>query len=461
MDDVSRKKPMPPDLTRRRACRILAGAALAAPLAAPVATPLGPGWGGRALAQGRELDIRGAAFTPVPIAVTDLVGDPRQGPALTQVIRDNFRRSVYISPLDPARFSSRPVNPDEMPDPDSWRNIGAQFVVTGRTGRSADGRLRTEFRLWDIEQGRQVAGQQYVTDPQNARRVAHIISDEIFSRITGESGFFDSRVVFVDERGPKQTRQKRLAIMDQDGANVRFLTAPGELAVTPRFSPSSQDVTYMSFGRGDPRVFLLNLESGQREIVGNFPGMTFSPRFSPDGQRIVLSLSTGSVTNLFVMDLRSRATTRLTETPGIDTSPSYSPDGQQLVFESDRGGSQQLYVMNAHGGSAQRISFSEGARYSTPVWSPKGDFIAFTRQRRGMFSIGVMKPDGSGERILSEGYHNEGPTWAPNGLYVMFFREPRGADGPRIYMANVTGRGEFEVPTPSYASDPSWSPLLR
>lgn len=438
-----------PAFDRRAACLLLGGAALSPVLA------------GSALAQPRKLDIRGASFRPVPIAVTPFTGDRVQGPELARILNNNFRRSVYLTPLDQKSFTSKVTDPDARPDFDAWKIINAQYVVTGRTGRNASGRLRTEFRLWDVARGKQVAGQQYVTDPQNSRRVSHIMSDAIFSKITGESGFFDTRVVFVDERGSKQKRRKRLAIMDQDGANTRYLTSGSELVVTPRFSPNSQDVTYMAFGRGDPKVFLMNLENGQREVVGNFPGMTFSPRFSPNGQRIIMSLTTGAVTNLFTMDLRSRTTTRLTDTQGIDTSPSYAPDGRRIVFESDRGGSQQLYVMDAGGGKARRISFGSGARYSTPVWSPKGDYIAFTRQKGGSFAIGIMKPDGSRERIISDGFHNEGPTWAPNGLFVMFFRDPRGGAGPQIRMASITGRGEFRVPTPGFASDPSWSPLLR
>ena len=353
------------------------------------------------------------------------------------------------------------ANPDQPPTADAWKTVNAQFVVTGRSAKGADGRLKTEFRLWDVTSGQQVAGQQYSTDANNARRVGHIISDAIFAKITGEKGALDSRVAFVDETGPKEHRKKRLAIMDQDGANVHFLTKGDDLVVTPRFSPNSQEVAYMSFGADDPRVFLLNVETGQREAVGNFPGMTFSPRFSPDGQKIIMSLSQGSQSNIYTMDLRSRTTTRLTDTSGIDTSPSYAPDGSQIVFESDRGGSQQLYVMGAGGGGAKRISFGEGARYSTPVWSPKGDFIAFTRQKGGSFAIGVMKPDGSGERILTEGFHNEGPTWAPNGLYLMFFRDPGGSAGSKVYMVDIYGRGEFVVPTASYGSDPAWGPLLN
>ncbi len=431
-------------ITRRQAAALLA----AAPIAA---TPLGP-----VVAQS-NLDIkRGSGFQPILIAITNFGGDG--GAAATQIITNNFRRSVFLKPLDPATFVEKNTTP-EAPQIDQWKMVNAQFVVTGRAGRAPDGRLKTEFRLWDVATGQQVAGQQYVTDPNNSRRVAHIVSDAIFTRITGEKGWCDSRVVFVDESGPKERRVKRLAIIDQDGANIRYLTRGDELVLTPRFSPASQDVTYMAFGGGDPSVYLMNIENGQREVVGNFPGMTFAPRFSPDGQRVIMSLSQGSSTNLFTMDLRSRATTRLTDTAGIDTSPSYAPDGSQIVFESDRGGSQQIYVMGGGGGGAKRISFNEGARYSTPVWSPKGDFIAFTRQKGGQFGIGVMKPDGTGERILTEGFHNEGPTWAPNGLYVMFFREAGGQSGPKLYMVDVFGRGEFQIPTPTFGSDPSWSPL--
>jgi TolB protein len=263
----------------------------------------------------------------------------------------------------------------------------------------------------------------------------------------------------VDETGPAERRIKRLAIMDQDGANVRYLTRGDELVLTPRFSPSTQEITYMSYGEGDPRVYLFNIETGQREIVGNFPGMSFSPRFSPDGQRVILSLQEGGNSNLFVMDLRSKATTRLTDTQAIDTAPSYSPDGSQICFESDRGGHQQIYIMPSAGGPAQRISFGDGT-YSTPVWSPRGDYIAFTRLLSDKFAIGVMKPDGSGERILTEGFHNEGPTFSPNGRVIMFFRDPGGNSGPSLFTIDISGRNEQRVPTPSYASDPAWSPLL-
>jgi len=439
-------------LTRRSAAGLLLGAA-----ASPVLTSaLQPAFG-----QDRYLDVRpGSQFKPVSIAVTNFAGETAGANQLSSIITNNFRRSVFLVPVDPGSFPEQITNPDQPPRMDAWRSINAQFIVTGRAGRSGDGRSQNDFRLWDVTTGQQVAGQQYVTDAGNARRVAHIISDAIFSRITGEKGFFDTRVVFVDESGPAEKRKKRLAIMDQDGANFRPLTRGDDLVVTPRFSPSSQDVTYMAFGSAEPKVLLLNIETGQREVVGNFPGMTFAPRFSPDGQKIVMSLAQGASSNLYSMDLRSRTTTRLSDSAAIDTSPSYSPDGSQIVFESDRGGSQQIYIMGAGGGGARRLSFGDG-HYSTPVWSPKGDYIAFTKQKSGSFGIGVMKPDGSGERVLTEGFHNEGPTWAPNGLFLMFFRDPGGQAGSKIYMIDVFGRQEFPVPTPAYASDPAWSPLLN
>lgn len=400
-------------------------------------------------------------FQPLPIAITDFSGTEGDlGQKIAGVISNDLKRSGLFAPIDKKAFIDKAVTVDTAPQFDSWKAINAQALVTGRVTRDPSGRLKAEFRLWDILSGQQLTGQQYFTDANNWRRLAHIIADAIYSRLTGEKGFFDSRVVFVDETGPKENRKKRLAIMDQDGANIRYLSRGDDLVVTPRFSPSSQDVAYMSFGAGDPKIYLLNIETGQREVVGNFPGMTFSPRFSPDGQRIVMSLSQGSSSNIFVMDLRSRTTTRLTDSNAIDTSPSYSPDGAQIVFESDRGGQQQIYVMPASGGEAKRISFGEG-RYSTPVWSPKGDYIAFTKQKGGTFAIGIMKPDGSGERILAEGFHNEGPTWAPNGRYLMFFREGGGNTGAKLFMVDIAGRNEVPVPTPAYASDPAWSPLLN
>jgi TolB protein len=410
-----------------------------------------------------RLDITEGNFQPLPIAIPKFIGgaegDNDTAGGVSQIITANLQRSGLFAPIDPAAYIETITSVDAVPRFPDWRSINAQALVTGRITRQSDGRLQAEFRLWDVLAGQQIDGKQYLTTPDNWRRIAHIISDAIYERLTGEKGYFDSRVVFVDETGPAERRIKRLAIMDQDGANVRYLTRGDDLVLTPRFSPSTQEITYMAYGQGDPRVYLFNIETGQREIVGNFPGMSFSPRFSPDGQRIIMSLQEGSNTNIFVMDLRSKATTRLTNTQAIDTAPSYSPDGAQICFESDRGGHPQIYIMAATGGPAQRISFGDGS-YSTPVWSPRGDYIAFTRQAQGKFAIGVMKPDGAGERVLTEGFHNEGPTFAPNGRVIMFFRDPGGTSGPSLFTVDIAGRNEQRVPTPSYASDPAWSPLL-
>ena len=441
--------PFTPFLTRRSALAFGAATGLA----------LSTRYAGAVL----RLDVTEGNVQPLPIAIPNFIGggqgDDETANGVTQIISANLQRSGLFAPIDPAAFLEKIASVDAVPQFPNWRTINAQALVTGRVTRQSDGRLKAEFRLWDVVAGQQLAGQQYFTTPDNWRRIAHIISDAIYERLTGEKGYFDSRVVFVDETGPKERRIKRLAIMDQDGANVRYLTRGDELVLTPRFSPSTQEITYMAYGQGDPRVYLLNIETGQREIVGNFPGMSFAPRFSPDGQRVIMSLQEGSNANLFVMDLRSKATTRLTNTPAIDTAPSYSPDGSQICFESDRGGHPQIYIMPSVGGPAQRISFGEGI-YSTPVWSPRGDYIAFTRQADDKFAIGVMKPDGSGERILTEGFHNEGPTFAPNGRVIMFFRDEVGSPGPSLFTIDIAGRNNLKVPTPSFASDPAWSPLL-
>ena len=412
-----------------------------------------------------SLDVTEGNVQPLPIAIPNFLGgneaDSQLAADISGVVAADLKRSGLFQPLEPASFIEKITRADQTPRFQDWTVINAQALVTGAVTREADGRLKAEFRLWDIYAGQQMAGQQFYTSPDNWRRVAHIIADAIYERLTGDGGYFDTRIVYVDESGPKDKRVKRLAIMDQDGANARALTRGNDLVLTPRFNPSSQEIVYMSYGQDQPRVYLLNIETGQRELVGNFPGMTFAPRFAPDGQSIVMSLQDEGNANLYRMDLRSKKTTRLTNSAAIDTSPSFSPDGSQITFTSDRGGSQQIYVMGADGSNPTRISFGQGS-YSTPVWSPRGDLIAFTRQSANGFAIGVMKPDGSGERILTEGFHNEGPTWAPNGRVLMFFREVPGATGgPQLWSIDLTGYNEFRVPTANFASDPAWSPLIN
>jgi TolB protein len=441
-------------LSRRRLIMLGAGATAAGALV---------GLSPRRVTAALKLDITQGNIQPIPIAIPDFVGvatrDPALGRNVSQIIASNLQRSGLFAPIDQAAYIEKIVSIDAPPRFADWKQINAQALVAGRVTQ-AEGRVTAAFRLWDVFAAQPLEGKQFTTTAENWRRIAHIISDAIYERLTGEKGYFDSRVVFVDESGPKERRSKRLALMDQDGANVRYLTRGDDLVLTPRFSSAPDTITYMSYGQGDPKVYLMNIETGQREIVSNFPGMSFSPRFSPDGQRVIFSLQRGGNSNLFVMDLRSKATTRLTDTQVIDTAPSYSPDGARISFESDRGGRQQIYVMAAGGGDAQRISFGDGS-YSTPVWSPRGDLIAFTKQTQGRFAIGIMRTDGSGERILTEGYHNEGPTWSPNGRVIMFFRDPGGNAGPTLFTVDVTGRNEQPLKTPSYASDPAWSPLLQ
>ncbi|MDN2565347.1 Tol-Pal system beta propeller repeat protein TolB [Aquibium sp. A9E412] len=408
-----------------------------------------------------EIDVNKGVVEPLPIAVTEFLSADGMGAQIAAVVEADLRRSGLFAPIDKAAFIEKISNPDVAPRFEDWRVINAQALVTGRVTQESGGRLRAEFRLWDTFAGQQLVGEQFFATPANWRRVAHIIADTIYERLTGEKGYFDTRIVYIDESGPRDRRVKRLAIMDQDGANHRFLSDGRAIVLTPRFSPTRQEITYMSYESGQPQVYLLQIETGQRELVGNFPGMTFAPRFSPDGQKVIMSLlRDDGNSNIFTMDLRSRNTTRLTSSNSIDTSPSYAPDGQQIVFTSDRGGRPQIYVMNADGSDPRRISFGNG-NYSTPVWSPRGDLIAFTKQSGGEFSIGVMRTDGSQERILTTGFLQEGPTWAPNGRVLMFFRQQAGSGGPQLHTIDLTGRNEQRIDTPNFASDPAWSPLLE
>ncbi|MED5565538.1 MAG: Tol-Pal system beta propeller repeat protein TolB, partial [Pseudomonadota bacterium] len=393
------------------------------------------------------------------------IRDGEIGADIAAVVSDNLERSGLFKPVDKGAFLQKPKSLQVQPRFPDWRVINAQALVNGSVKLQPDGRLRVEFRLWDVFAEAQMTGLAYFTEPNNWRRVAHIISDAIYKRITGERGYFDTRVVYVAESGPLRRRVKRLAIMDQDGSNIRYLTNGEALVLTPRFSPAAQEITYLSYFNNTPRVYLFNIESGRQEILGNFKGMTFAPRFMPDGQSVIMSFAKGGNTDIWMMDLRTRKSTRLTSHPAIDTSPSGSPDSRFVVFNSDRGGTPQLYVMNIDGSSVRRISFGRG-RYATPVWSPRGDFIAFTKQSRGRFFIGVMRPDGSGERLLTESFLDEAPTWAPNGRVLMFFRQQpsdsKGRGGrTRLYSVDLTGYNLREVVTPGDASDPAWSSLLQ
>ena len=410
-----------------------------------------------------HLDLHGGILEPIPIAIPDFGGGTGGNQAahdISQVLSADLERSGLFKPLDSKAFIDKEGATRTPPRYGDWRLINAMALVTGSVEMQADGRLQVEFRLWDVFAEQQIAGFAYTTTRQNWRRIAHIIADEIYKRITGEDGYFDTRIVYIAESGPAQKRIKRLAIMDQDGANHQYLTDGSALVLTPRFSPSAQEITYLSYASGTPRVYLFNIDTGRQESIGDFPGMTFAPRFSPDGSRVVLSRSENGRTNIFVLDLRSRRVSRLTEGNSIDTTPSYSPDGSKIVFNSDRGGSQQLYVMGADGGGARRISFGTG-KYGTPVWSPRGDLIAFTKIDGGSFYIGVMRPDGGGERLLTQDFLVEGPTWAPNGRVLMYFRQGRGGGSTRLFTIDLTGSNQREVTTPGDASDPAWSPLLR
>ena len=414
-----------------------------------------------------RIDITKGNVEPMPIALPALPSSGSLGSSvgsdIMSVVSADLERSGLFRPLAPNSFIEQITSSTVSPRFADWRQISAAALVTGSITEGEGDKLKVAFRLWDIYGEEQIAGKEYNTFKGNWRRIAHIIADEIYHRLTGESGYFDSRVVYVAESGPDLRRVKRLAIMDQDGENHKFLTDGKYLVLTPRFSPNSQQILYMSYAGRQPRVFLRDLQTGREESLGAFDGMSFAPRFSNDGKSVVMSIASGGVTQIYKMDLSNRKLVKLTSGNSIDTSPSYSPDGGRIVFNSDRGGSQQLYVMGADGSNPQRISFGDG-RYGTPVWSPRGDLIAFTKMSGGRFYIGVMRPDGSGERLLTESYLDEGPSWSPNGRVITFHRQYPNSHGragkTRIFTVDVTGYNLREVVTPMDASDPAWSPLL-
>ena len=412
-----------------------------------------------------RVDITRGHVEPLPIALVDLAGaneaDATLGRQITEVITRNLERSGLFRPIDPAAFIIEPGGMTVRPRFQDWRIINAQALVTGRVVPGDPGRLVVEFRLWDVFAEQDLVGLKLSGAREAWRSIAHTMSDKIYERLTGESGYFHTRIVYIAETGPPDLRIKRLAIMDQDGHNLRYLSDGRHLVLTPRFSPTAQEITYLSYERGVPKVYLRDIDTGQQELLGDFPGMTFAPRFSPDGNQVVMTMAQRGNSDIYEMDLRSRQVRQLTNNPAIETAPCYSPDGAFIAFESDRGGSQQIYIMRRDGSDVHRITFGKG-RYGTPVWSPRGDLIAFTNSYRGQFSIGVMRPDGTGERILAQDYLVEGPTWAPNGRVLMFFRSSsRNPDSAELVSIDLTGRNERILFTSTAASDPAWSPLIQ
>ena len=414
-----------------------------------------------------QIDVNGAMRDPLPLAFPEMIHEGfwvgQYAGKIRSVVIADLERSGLFRIIPENSYIQELTSVDEQPNFVDWKAINAHALVQSAVKEVNPNTLRVEFRLWDVYAENQLKGQSFTTTKDNWRRVAHVIADAIYERLTGEKGYFDTRIVYVSETGPATKRVKRLAIMDQDGENHKILTSGAAMALTPRFSPNLQKVTYMSYAGSMPKVYILDIETGRQELLGSFPGMTFAPRFSPDSSKVLLSYANNGRTNIYEMDLKRRTSKQLTSGPAIDTSPSYSPDGSQIVFNSDRGGNQQLYVMNADGSDVHRISFGTG-RYATPVWSPRGDYIAFTKMANGQFYIGVMYPDGSGERLLASGYLVEGPTWSPNGRVLMYFRQDKGnsrSNAPvKLYSIDLTGYNERMIVTPAEASDPAWSPLL-
>ena len=418
-----------------------------------------------------EVTLTQGTIKPTPIAITNFYSGELEaekiGKNISQVISDNLIRSGLFLSIDQKAFIQDIKSLSEQPRFEDWKTIKAQHLVAGKIIQLQN-KISVEFRLYDVFSQKQLLGKKFETSERNWRRVSHIISDAVFERITGEAGYFDTRIVYVAETGTKKNRQKRLAIMDQDQANHRFLTDGSYLVLTPRFSPNSQKITYMSYiNKNSPRVFILDIETGQQEIVGDFPGMTFAPRFSTDGKKIIMSYADPDVGNseIYILDLATRKKTRITNSTAIDVSASFSPDDKFIVFNSDRNGRRHLYVSNSDGKNVKRIS-RQGGSYYTPVWSPRGDMIAFTKLEGGQFYIGVMEIDGSNERMIAKSYHVEGPTWAPNGRYLLYFKEERtsedGSGGESsLFSIDLTGYNERKIFTPLGGSDPAWSPLMH
>jgi TolB protein len=442
---------------------VLAGASVAFAQSVPPSSASPQATGGKL-----TVDITGGISQPMPIAIpvmptpasveTPAGGTAVLGQKVAEIVANDLKGSGLFAPIGPTGVQPLAYPEVTAPNYGIWVSAGAQALVAGFVQANGDGTLTVGCYLYDTYSQSELARQGFVVQPAFWRRAAHKCADTVYTRLTGEGPYFDSRVVYVSETGSKTKRIKRLAIMDQDGANHRFLTNGQSIVLTPRFAPGQQTITYMAYTDNRPRIYVYDIGSGRNRLVVDQPNMTFAPRFSPDGRYIIFSMSTAGNTDIYRVGATGGVPQRLTTSPGIDTAASFSPDGAKIVFESDRSGTQQLYVMNADGSGQNRISFG-GGRYATPVWSPRGDLIAFTKIGGG-FNVGVVAPDGSGERVLTNGWQDEGPSWSPNGRVIMFFRTAQGSGRADLWSVDLTGVNERRIPTPLDGSDPAWSPLL-
>jgi len=408
-----------------------------------------------------EINVTQGTIAQIPIAITDFAIDNVNDDNLknfTDVIRSDLKNCGLFSLINPQAFIQTQDTLQDKPHFSEWRLINADNLVTGKIKQASDGHLRIEFRLFDVVQEIQIEGQALSGLGRDWRRIAHKVADAIYERLTGEKGYFDTKIIYVARQKMGIKRSERLAIMDQDGANNKYITAGDTLVLTPRFSPNLASIAFMDFKTRTPRVYLMNLLNNQKTLMGNFPGMTFAPRFSNDGTRLVMSFARSGMTSIYELNLVSHTINQLTFDPIIDTSPCYSPDDQQIAFNSDRSGRTQIYIMPAKGGEAKRITFGQGS-YRTPVWSPRGDYIAFTKMFQGRFYIGVIRPDGTGERLLTQGYMIESPSWSPNGRVILYTREDRGHHA-QLWSIDLTGINDRHIPTETGAMHGCWSPFM-
>src|SRR5689334_15425153 len=376
----------------------------------------------------------------------------------SKLIAQDLQTTSEIMPLPPVQKDFYSFPEVTAPSFQKWRSVGAKILVTGFVQARADKRVTFGCYVYDVDKGREVSRKGFVIDPEDWQRAAHKCSGQAYTAVTGAPGIFDTRITYVAESGIGQAKVERIAIMDSDGSNHRYLTAGDTMVLTPRLSPKAARVAYVSYVGGWPQVRLVDVASGTQRPLMTSDAISFAPRFSPDGSRIVFSMMTGANADIYIASAEGGLPQRLTTAPAIDTDASFSPDGTKIVFESDRSGSQQLYVMNADGSGQRRISFG-GGWYAAPEWSPDGAWIAFTRRAQGGRSIGIVKPDGQGERMLTNGPADEGASWAASSRELIF---QRGGVNGRSGLARIAldGSQPRAMTIPQDGSDPAWSRVI-
>ncbi len=410
------------------------------------------------------IDIRSPSFRKFPLAVAPFravssQAEMRLGDRVTDILNDDLNITGFFSVIDGrsagALGSQAAEKGVENVDFQGWSGSGAEALVIGEVTYKENA-LVLEARLYDVVKKEMILGKRYTGEIHDLSRMVHRFADEVVFALTGEQGFFQTKIVYVSQA----TGKKEISLMDFDGRNATRLTHHNSICLSPRFSPDGTRIAFTSYKSGNPDIYIKDLRTGAERRAFRYPGLNISPSWSPDGQRLAMTLSKDGNSEIYTARLDGSDLQRVTDHPGIDVSPTWSPDGRRIAFVSNRGGTPQIYAMDASGQNVQRLTF-EGTYNTHPSWSPRGDRIAFDATVRGEHNICTIQADGANFKVLTANLSQcEMPSWSPDGRNLVFSSNRNGV--PNIYLIDAEGtrikRLTFEKGGDTY---PNWSPRFK